>query len=182
MTLNSSIFASAMAGLNNTFAQLAKGSTTGGLTLEQITNPDTEKVNTMNLNSGFIQYLTSNFTSIDKDSDGQITSNDLTELMQSISKSGLSYDEICQLGTSGAIPSDMLNTILTYFSEIDKNHDGKITSAEIAAYQMDADRHELENKYNSFQASSISTFYADENATDDYSSILDYKYPTKNNS
>lgn len=182
MTLNSSIFASAMAGLNNTFAQLAKGSTTGGLTLEQITNPDTEKVNTLSLNSGFVQYLTSNFSSIDKDGDGEITSSDLTKLMQNISKSGLSYDEICQLGASGAIPSDMLNTVLTYFSEIDKDHDGKITSAEIAAYQMDADRHEMENKYKSFQASSISTFYSDDSATKDYSSVLDYKYPTKNNS
>lgn len=182
MTLNSSIFSSAIAGLNNTFAQLAKGSTTGGLTLEQITNPDTEKVNTLSLNSGFVQYLSTNFSSIDKDGDGEITSSDLSKLMQNISKSGLSYDEICQLGASGAIPTDMLNTVLTYFSEIDKDHDGKITSSEIAAYQLDADRHEMENKYKSFQASSISTFYADENATNDYTSVLDYKYPTKNNS
>ena len=171
-----------MAGLNNTFVQLAKGSTTGGLTLEQITNPDTEKVNTLSLNSGFVQYLTNNFSSIDKDGDGEITSSDLSKLMQNISKSGLSYDELCQLGASGAIPTDMLNTVLTYFNEIDKNHDGKITSEEIASYQMDADRHELENKYKSFQASSISTFYADENATEDYSSVLDYKYPTKSSS
>lgn len=181
MTLNSSIFASAMAGLNNTFAQLAQGSTTGGLTLDQITNPDKEKVNTLSLNSGFVQYLSTNFSSIDKDGDGQITSNDLTELMNNISKSGLSYDEICQLGASGAIPSDMLNTVLTYFSEIDKNQDGKITSSEIATYQMDADRYELEKKYSSFQSSSMSVFYADENASEDLSSVLDYKYPTKNN-
>lgn len=183
MTLNGSgIFSSAIAGLNNTFAQLAKQSTTGGLTLEQITNPDSEKVNTINLNSAFVQYLTANFSSIDKDGDGEIGSSDLSKLMQNISKSGLSYDEIVQLGSTGAIPADMLNTVLTYFSEIDKDHDGKITSEEIAAYQMAADRHEMENRYNSFQASSISTFYADENASEDYSSVLDYKYPTKSSS
>ncbi len=183
MTINGSgIFASAMAGLNNTFVQLAKGSTTGGLTLEQITNPDTEKVNIYNLNSGFLQYLTTNFSSIDKDGDGEINSSDLSKLMQNISRSGLSYDEIVQLGSTGAIPTEMLNTVLTYFNEIDQDHDGKITSAEISAYQMEADRHEMENKYKSFQASSISTFYADENATKDYSSVLDYKYPTNNTS
>ena len=181
MTLNSGVFASAMAGLTNTFAQLAQGRTTGGLTLDEIVNPDKEKVNTLSLNSGFVQYLTSNFDNIDKDGDGKITSEDLSNLMNTISKSGLTYDEICQLGASGAIPSDMLNTILTYFGEIDKNHDGKITSSEISSYKMEADRYELEKKYDSFQASSMSVFYADENATEDYSSILDYKYPTKSN-
>ena len=180
MTNASALFSSAMAGLNNTFAQLAQGSTTGGLTLEQITNPDTKKVNTLNLNSGFVQYLTANFDTIDKDGDGQITSNDLSKLMQNISKSGLSYDEIVQLGSTGAIPTDMLNTVLTYFNEIDKDHDGKITSAEIAAYETEADRHEMENKYASFQKSSASLFYADEDASPDYTSVLDYKYPTKN--
>ena len=102
--------------------------------------------------------------------------------MNNISKSGLTYDEICQLGASGAIPSDMLNTVLTYFAEIDKNQDGKITSSEIASYQMDSDRYDLEKKYNSFKSSSMSVFYGNEDATEDLSSVLDYKYPTKNNS
>ena len=180
MTLNGSgLFTAAMTGLNNTFAQLAKQSKTGGLTLEQITNPDTDTVNTSNLNSAFWQYLTTNFTTIDKDGDGEINSSDLSQLMQNISKSGLTYEEIVQLGSSGAIPADMLNTVLTYFNEIDKDHNGKITSAEITAYQMEADRHEMENRYKSFQAGSISTFYADENVSNDYTSVLDYKYPTK---
>lgn len=183
MTINSSsIFSSAIAGLNNTFVQLAKGSTTGTLTLEQIVNPDSEKVNTYSLNSAFLQYLTTNFSSIDKDGDGEISSSDLSTLMQNISKSGLTYDEICQLGSSGAIPADMLNTVLTYFNEIDKNKDGKITSEEIASYNMEADRHELENKYNSFKASSVSTFYGDDSASDDTTSVLDYKYPTSSSS
>ena len=183
MTLNAnSLFSSALAGLNNTFAQLAKGSTTGGLTLDQITNPDTEKVNTLNLNSGFVQYLTANFDSIDKDGDGQITSNDLSKLMQNISKSGLSYDELVQLGSTGAIPADMLNTVLTYFNEIDKDHDGKITSAEISAYSIESDRHDLENRYNSYQKSTASVFYAEEDASTDFTSVLDYKYPTKSSS
>ncbi len=180
MTLNGSgIFASAMAGLNNTFVQLAKGSTTGGLTLEQILNPDSEKVNTNNLNSAFMQYLTTNFSSIDKDGDGEINSSDLSNLMNSISKSGLTYDEICQLGSTGAIPADMMNTVLTYFSEIDKNHDGKVTSAEITAYSSEADRHDMENRYQSFQAKNMSTFYGDDSAGTDFTSVLDYKYPTK---
>ena len=47
---------------------------------------------------------------------------------------------------------------------------------------MDSDRYELEKKYKSFQSSSMSVFYADEDATEDLSSVLDYKYPTKNKS
>ena len=179
MTNGNGLFASAMAGLNNTFLQLAKGSTTGKLTLEQITNPDSEIVNTNNLNYGFIQYLTNNFNNIDDDGDGAISSADLSKLMETISKSGLTRDEICQLGASGAIPASMLDTVLNYFSEIDKNHDGKVTSSEISAYSLEADRHEMENKYMSFKASSMSTFYSDESSSDDTSSVLDYKYPTK---
>lgn len=183
MTLSgSSLFSSALSGLSSTFSSLAKGGNNGTLTLEQILNPDSELVNTNNLNSSFVQYLSSNFSNIDKDGDGKISANDMTELMNTISNKGMTYEEIAQLASSGAISASLTETVLTYFHEIDKNGDGRITSSEIAAYSTEADRFEMEKKYNGYNPSSASLFYGDDDAKMDLTSVLDYKYPTKSSS
>lgn len=179
-TLNGqAIFLTALSGLNNTFATLSQG--TGSLTLEQITNPN-DDINLNSNNQTFVQYLTNNFGNIDKDGDGKITSKDINNITNNISKYGMTYDEIVQLCSTNA-NSSLLTTVLTYFNEIDKNGDGRVTDSEIRAYGCEADRFQAELEYNSFDASNFSIYYGDDNAVDKKpSSILSYKYPTNNQS
>ncbi len=173
------LFVSAISGLNSTFSTLANGKQEG-LTIDDILNPGSD-VNKNNLNYNFISYLSSNFNDIDNDGDGKITASDISKLTETMSSKGMTYEEIAQMCSSG-MNSSLLTTVLTYFNEIDKNGDGRVTDAEIKAYGYEADRAELDKEYNSYNPANASLFYADEDATVSKSTILDYKYPTKDNS
>ncbi len=171
------LFLTAINGLNTTYTTLAKNNP-DGLTLEQIANPDSTVASSLNAN--FISYLTSNFGTLDKDGDGKITSTDITNLTDRLSKQGMTYDEIVQMCSLGN-NSTLMNTVLTYFDQIDKNHDGKVTDEEIKAYGYESDRSKMELEYGSFNPNDMSVFYSDESASDyKASSLLQYKYPTEN--
>src|SRR5574344_421273 len=177
-TLNGqSMFISAIAGLSNNFSILAQG-TSGGLTLSDITNPNSEKVNVNSLNQSFVSYLTSNFSKIDKNGDGTITASDMNEYLSKINSQGLSYQEISTLSAQGGASSSLMATVLNHFSEIDTNGDGKVTNAEIKAFGYKADEEKMKTKYKSFNPNSFSTFYGNDAASYDYepTSVLDSRY------
>ena len=172
------LFISAISGLNSTYAALAKGKEEG-LSLDDLTNGLNSSSNLNGANYNFISYLTSNFGSLDKDGDGKITAQDITNLTQKISKQGLTYEEIVQLCGSGYSTS-LMNTVLTYFDEIDKNKDGRITDSEIRAYNIEADRAKMDIEYNSYNPKDASLYYSDDSSSYEPSSILEYKYPKEN--
>ena len=157
------LMAQAIYGLTNNFAVLSAGAS-GGLTLDQIVNPSDE-VNKNNLNASFQSYLTQNFSSIDTDGDGKISATDLQQYTNKLSQKGLSYQELMQLCYSGSA-SSTLEKVLANFQEIDKDGDGRVTNQEIAAYGMDEEIDEMEEKYPKFQATNISNYVEN----DDYSS------------
>ena len=128
-----------------------------------------------------MQYLTSNFKSFDKDGDGEISSTDMSNIMNTMQSQGLTYGEIQALCMNGNCDSTLLSTVLTYFNKIDSNGDGRVTSEEITKFSINCQRDEVEQKYKSYRASQTSLFYND-GVEDDTTSILDTLRPDLNSS
>lgn len=172
------LLSGAMAGLTNTYTTLmnSKVSKGSGLTLDDLTNVSPSALANLGYNSTFLQYLTTNFTNLDKDGDGEITGNDMQKLMTTMQSKGLTYSEIQTLCLSGNADSSLLSTVLTYFNKIDSNGDGRVTSEEITKFTYDCQRDEAFSKYKSYKASSASLYYND-GVEDDTSSVLDTLRP-----
>ena len=164
----------ALAGLTNTYSTLMSSSSSSGkgLTLEDLSKVSTTTLNSLGSNYSFLQYLTTNFASLDKDGDGEITSVDLNNLMNTMQSKGLTYNELQSLCSSGNGDTTLLSTVLTYFNKIDANGDGRVTSDEITKFSFDCQKDEAEQKYKSFKASRMSLYYSD-GVEDDTSSVLD---------
>ena len=175
------LLSSAMAGLSNTYTTLMSSDSASGkgLTLDDLNNVSTNTMNALGNNMSFLQYLTTNFKSLDNDGDGEITSRDMNTLMNTMQSKGLTYNELQYLCTTGNNDSSLLSTVLTYFNKIDKNGDGRVTSEEITKFSMDCQKYEVEAKYKSYKASNTSLYYND-GVEDDLTSVLDSMQPNLN--
>ncbi len=173
-----SLISSALSGLTTTYSTLVSSSSSSGkgLTLDDLSNVSSSTLVSLGSNYTFLQYLTNNFSSLDKDGDGEITSTDLNTLMTTMQAQGLTYSELQSLCSSGSGDTTLLSTVLTYFNKIDANGDGRVTSDEITKFSYDCQKEEAEQKYKSFKATSASLYYSD-GVEDDTSSILDSLRP-----
>lgn len=171
------IFATALSGLTNTYSILAKNNKNGGLSIEDLANPSSSVLQQLGGNTSFAQFLSSNFASIDQDADGKISSTDMSNLTNKLSEKGLSYQEICQLCSSGMGSSDTLNNVLTYFNQMDTNKDGRVTNSEIQAFGLKSEEEKMKTEYQTFKPSSMSVFYGSDSADDESSSLIDKLYP-----
>lgn len=178
-----SLLASAMSGLTNTYSTLMndKTSTGKGLTLDDLSNVSTSTMANLGYNYTFLQYLTNNFGSLDKDGDGEINGNDMQNLMKTMQSKGFTYNELQTLCANNNTDSSLYSTVLQYFHQIDANGDGRVTSDEITRFSFDCQREEALSKYKSFKASSASLYYSD-GVEDDTSSVLDSLRPNLSNS
>ncbi len=170
------------AGLNSTYAYLAS-QYKDGLTLENIAEARTKTENTNNLNQTFASYLQTNFSALDADGDGILSTEEANNSLNQMSASGLTKAQLTQLQASGAsgISNSDYSYILENFESIDSNGDGRITDAEIAAFKLTAARMEKEDEMNDKFATNMSTFYGSESSSSVGSySILSYKYKSKN--
>ena len=166
------LFTQATSALSNTFTALAD-SNSGSVTMQALKKAMTAKSssNETSLNTSFVSYLTSNFSNIDSDGDGKITEKDMNSYLQNMSRQGMTYEEIATLCAQNGSNS-LVNTVLTYFDEIDKNRDGKVTSAEIAAFSMEEERDKLVDEYGKFKPTGMSVFYEADSSADDWTSVL----------
>ncbi len=174
----SSLLAGIYSGLTNTYSYLA-AQYPNGVTLENINAARTDTKTAGLLNQSFASYLQTNFSNIDKDGDGVISSAEMTNLTNQMSSQGLTKAELTQLYASGAsgLSSSTMENILNHFDEMDTNHDGRITSAEISAYSVDCSKQKKEDEFRMQAASNMSVFYGDENSSSaDTYSLLSYKY------
>ncbi len=180
---NNNLLSGVYAGLTNTYSYLAS-QYPNGLTLEKLTEARTNTNNLGVLNQTFASYLQNNFSSIDNDGDGVITADEMNNLSNRISSQGLTKAELTQLYASGAsgISESTMSKILEHFDEMDTNHDGRITSAEISAYDVNCSRMEVEDEFNNRRATDMSVFYGDSSSSSDTYSLLSYKYKSNNNS
>ena len=178
-----SIISNISSGLSNTYSYLASLYPEDGVTYKNITAARNDTTNYLTLNQSFASYLQNNFSTLDKDGDGKISAKEMTNLTNTISRSGVSKSELSQLAATGAYSSDMLSKILENFDDIDTNHDGRITSAEISSYTYSCNKQEMVDEDNYKKATNMSLFYGDDNASQPSTySILSYKYKNFNNS
>lgn len=178
----SSLLTGIYAGLTNTYSYLAS-QYPNGLTLDNITEARTDTSKLQYLNPTFASYLQTNFASIDADGDGIISSAEMTNLTNRMSSQGLTKAELTQMYASGAsgLSTDTINNILEHFDDMDTNHDGRITSAEISAYTVNSARMEKEDEFNNKFATDMSVFYGSESSsTDGAYSMLSYRYKSSN--
>lgn len=169
-----SLLSSAMAGLSSTYSTLMSNSSSSGkgLTLDDLSNVSSTTINQLGSNFTFLQYITSNFSSLDNDGDGEISGNDLNNLMTTMQSKGLTYNEIQSLCATGNADTTLLSTVLAYFNKIDANGDGRVTSDEITKFSFECQQDEALQKYKSYRASQTSLYYND-GVEDDLTSVLD---------
>lgn len=165
------LFTQASSAISSTFSALAQANS-GGVTMDQIKKATSSgSSDGTNINATFLSYLTTNFSTIDKNGDGKIDENDLNTYLNNLSRQGMTYEEIATLcGNNGS--NSLVNTVLTYFDEIDKNGDGRVTNEEITAFSMDAQRDKLEDEYGKFRPTSMSVFYEADSSADDWKSVV----------
>lgn len=177
---NNGILSGIASGLTSTYSYLAS-QYPNGLTLENLNEARGKNSNLNVLNQSFASYLQTNFANIDKDGDGIITASEMDNLSNLISTQGLTKAELTQLYASGGsgLSESTITKILEHFDEMDTNHDGRITSAEISAYDVNCARMEVEDEFNNRRAADMSVFYGDSSTSTDTYSLLSYKY--KNN-
>jgi len=178
---NNGILSGITSGLKGTYSYLAS-QYPNGLTLENLNEAGTKNQNSNMLNQTFASFLQNNFANIDKNGDGKISADEINTLSNNISSQGLTKAELTQLYASGAsgLSENTMSKILEYFDDMDTNHDGRITSAEISAYDVNSARMAVEDEFNNRKATDMSVFYGDSSSSSaDTYSLLSYKYKSK---
>lgn len=171
----SSLFSGINSGLTNSFSLLSS-QYADGLTLENINKAltNTNVTNTL-YGSTFASYLSSNFNSIDKNGDGQISADEIQTLMNNMATQGLTREQIMSLGASSGMSTSLQETVLSHFDDIDANHDGKVTNQEINAYGVNSDVQKQKVADTNRVINNMSLFYGDD-LTEYEGSMLDYRY------
>ncbi|MDE6137884.1 MAG: hypothetical protein K2F57_00270, partial [Candidatus Gastranaerophilales bacterium] len=93
MSSGSSIIASISSNLSNTYSYLASLYPEDGVTYKNITAARNDNTNYLTLNQPFATYLQNNFQTLDKDGDGVISADEMNNLTNTISTSGVSRSE-----------------------------------------------------------------------------------------
>lgn len=171
----SSFFSGINAGLTNSFSLLSS-QYADGLTIENL-NSALTNANVVNTSYGatFASYLSSNFNSIDKNGDGQITADEIQTLMNNMATQGLTREQITSLGGCYGMSSSLQETVLSHFDDIDTNKDGKVTSQEISSYGVTSDIEKQKIADRNKLVNNMSLFYNDD-STKYEGSLLDYRY------
>ena len=170
-----SMFTGINAGLTNAFAQL-NSQYSEGVTLENLNKAlaNSNYVTNSALNGTFASYMTNNFNSIDSNSDGKISADEIQNLMSQMATQGLTREQIVSLAGPSGLSTSLQETVLNHFDQIDKNKDGKVTNQEIQAYGVESDLMKQKTSDINRVVSSMSMFYETDSVSD--TSLLDYQY------
>ena len=171
----SSLFSGINAGLSNSFALLSS-QYSDGLTLENLTSSLTNtNITNTTYGSTFASYLTNNFNSVDANSDGTISADEIQRLMSNMATQGLTREQIISLGASSGMSTSLQETVLSHFDDIDTNKDGKVTNQEINAYGVNSNIEKQKIEDRNRIVNNMSMFYGDD-LTEYEGSMLDYRY------
>src|SRR5574344_143314 len=164
-------------GLTNSYSVIANSAGTSGVTLETIANARNNSNLATTLNGTFASYLQTNFSSLDKNKDGILSSAELSSLTSAMNTTGMTQAQLTQLGTASGMSNETLQQVLAHFADIDTNGDGKVTTAEINAYNLTSAKDKKETEFRNKFASDMSVYYGNEDSssTPDSSSMLSYK-------
>lgn len=171
----SGLFAGITSGLTSTYSILANASP-NGVTTSSITDAMSNQNYNSKINPAFSSYIMSNFTSLDKNSNGTLSAAEMNNLSNLISTKGLTSTQLNQLGTASGMSTEALEQVLSHFNDIDANHDGKVTSAEISGFKLKCSEEKKKTEFANKAATNMSVFYGDSDSNVDSTSLLDYKY------
>ena len=174
-TYNSSLFTGITSGLSSTYSILANASTSG-VTLSSIASARSNTTLASSLNPTFASYIQTNFSSLDKDGNGILSSTEISNMTTQMNTQGMTRSQLSQLGAASGLSGDMLSQVLDHFSDIDANHDGKVTSAEISSFKITSAEEKKKTEFRNKAAADQSVFYGDDSSTADSTSLLDFKY------
>jgi len=161
--IGSSLFTSAISGLNSNYLLLLNGS--NALTMDNLLHPSDDAIK-YTVNQTFRSYMMTNFNNIDLDGDGKISTTDVNNYVTKLKTQGMTYNELTQLCTAnGSTMSSLLDTVLSNFNEIDTNHDGRITQGEINAYRINQDIKDMKDKFPQINPEKMSMFYETQSTT-----------------
>lgn len=172
-----SLFSGITSGLNSTFSILSAASS-GNVTLSSIASAQSNAQYAATINPTFASYITNNFASLDTNHDGIINASEVSNLSNSISATGLTAAQLSQLGTASGLSANDLSQVMEHFADIDSNHDGKVTAAEISAYKLRSAEDKKKTEFRNKMATDMSIYYGsdDSSSTTSSSSLLSYKY------
>jgi len=173
---SSSLFSGITSGLTSTYSILANASTSG-VTLSSIASARANTTLASTLNPTFASYIQTNFASLDKDGSGVLSATEVSNLTNQMNTQGMTRSQLAQLGAASGMTGDALSQVLDHFSDIDANHDGKVTSAEISSYKITSAAEKKKTEFRNQAATNMSMFYGSEDSSAaDSSSLLDFKY------
>lgn len=172
----SSLFAGINAGVTNSYAILSN-LYSDGLTQKNLSKAmSNNNVLGSQYGTTFASYLTQNFGNLDKNSDGTLSADEVQNLLSQISSQGLTREQIQSLGGMSGISAETQATVLNHFNEIDTNHDGYVSNAEIQGYTLQSKLENQKQKDITKMINRTSLFYGNENASDKASSLMSYKW------
>lgn len=172
----SSLFAGINAGVTNSYAILSN-LYSDGLTQKNLSKAmSNNNVLTSQYGTTFASYLTQNFSSLDNNKDGTLSTDEVQNLLSQMASQGLTRAQIQTLGGMSGISASTQATVLEHFDEIDTNNDGYVSSGEIQGYTLQSKLENRKNKDLNKMINNTSLFYGKENADDKASSLLSYKW------
>jgi Ca2+-binding EF-hand superfamily protein len=176
--MSQSIFSGITSGLTNTYSILSQASS-GQITLSSIAAAQSNSTYAASINPTFASYIQTNFANLDSNHDGVLGSSEINKLTTTINTTGLTSAQLSQLGSASGLSSNDLSQVLEHFSDIDANHDGKVTAAEISAYKLRSAEDKEKTEFRNKAATNMSVYYGSEDDTSsapDSSSLLAFKY------
>lgn len=182
---SSSLFTGINVGLTNAYAMMAQVYGASGINQTNIASAMTNPNIATRLNPTFASYMQSNFSTLDTNHDGTLSSAELTNLTNMISSTGLTQAQLAQLGPASGLSTNTLSQVLDHFADIDTNHDGRVTPAEISAYTLKSAEEKKKTEFANKAAANMSVFYGDEEGSSNIinsPSLLSFKYMNTDNS
>lgn len=172
----SSLFAGINAGVTNSYAILSN-LYSDGLTQKNLSKAmSNNNVLTSQYGTTFASYLSQNFSSLDNNKDGTLSTDEVQNLLSQMASQGLTREQIQSLGGMSGISASTQATVLEHFDEIDTNHDGYVSTGEIQGYTLQSKLENRKQKDITKMINKTSLFYGNENASDKASSLLSYKW------
>jgi len=162
----SGIFTAAQSGLQSTLHYLFLNNKEG---VNRTTLNNTMYNNMLGTNSGFFQMISGQFATLDKNNDGVLTADEANNMITDLS-SGLTRDQVMQLRSQGSIDDELASKIISNFSKMDKNGDGKVSEAEINAFCIDEDVQAKRDEQKDLMIKNMSLYYetdSDEDSTEE---------------
>lgn len=166
----SSLFANAYYGLQNAY-QYALPNGANGVTQSDLLGANNKYgILQSSQNMAFSSYLATHFNQLDTNKDGKITGDEMSSVMSTFSKQGMSYEQLMALSGTNGVNSQDLNNIITNFRKIDRNGDGKVSQAEINYYNANKQISDKITELKKSRCSDISIMYSDDDKDNDSSS------------